>query len=33
VKDDLAQRLTEAGLHVTGTKLAFLTKLVMAEML
>jgi len=31
VKDDLAQRLTEAGLHVTGTKLAFLTKIVIAE--
>ncbi len=31
VKDDLAKRLGEAGLRVTETKLAFLTKLVAAE--
>ncbi len=31
VKDDLAKRVSEAGLNVTGTQLAFLTKLAMAE--
>jgi ubiquinone/menaquinone biosynthesis C-methylase UbiE len=31
VKDDLAARVSEAGLHVTSSKLAFLTKLVTAE--
>ena len=31
VKDDLAARVAEAGLRVTGSKLAFLTKLVTAE--
>jgi ubiquinone/menaquinone biosynthesis C-methylase UbiE len=31
VKDDLAKRLTEAGLRATGTQLAFLTKIVTAE--
>ena len=31
VKDDLAKRVGEAGLNVTGTQLAFLTKLAMAE--
>jgi ubiquinone/menaquinone biosynthesis C-methylase UbiE len=31
VKDDLAARMSDAGLRVTGTKLAFLTKIVIAE--
>ena len=31
VKDDLAARLTDTGLRVTGTNLAFLTKIVTAE--
>ena len=31
VKDDLAQRLTAAGLRVTETRLAFLTKIVTAQ--
>ncbi|MGZ6123884.1 MAG: class I SAM-dependent methyltransferase [Myxococcales bacterium] len=31
VKDDLEGRVAEAGLKVTGTRLAFLTKLVIAE--
>jgi len=31
VKDELASRVAAAGLHVTGSKLAFLTKIVTAE--
>jgi ubiquinone/menaquinone biosynthesis C-methylase UbiE len=31
VKDDLGKRMSDAGLRATGTKLAFLTKLVTAE--
>jgi ubiquinone/menaquinone biosynthesis C-methylase UbiE len=31
VEDDLAARMADAGLRVTGSQLAFLTKLVSAE--
>jgi hypothetical protein len=31
VKDELDKRVSAAGLHVTGSKLAFLTKVVTAE--
>ena len=31
VKDDLAARISDAGLRVTDTKLAFLTKIVTAQ--